>query len=426
MTGVNLRQVLIEQKGELSLDSLSNLVVREKLSEINTQSNLAQIITGVRRCGKSTLARMALKSNTFAYVNFDDERLAGISAEDLNTMLETAYMVYGDFDIILLDEIQNIEGWHLFVNRLLRNKMKVILTGSNSNLLSNEMASYLTGRYATIELLPYSFAEYLQAVNIQISTVETTKDRGLAVNSFVNYLESGGFPEVVQGENRQSYIYNLFDAIVTRDIIYRYDIRNIRTFREIAIWLTGNFATEISYNRIKKIFGLGSENTAKNYVTYLEDAWLFVMLPKFSFKKQESIRNRKIYLVDTAFASISGESSTQNTGRLLENVVMLHLLRIRMSLNYEIFYYKDNFEVDFVIYSQRSVNELIQVSVSLEDQATRNREIRALLSASNEVNCNLLTIITLTQSEVIEIEGKIINVKTVYEWLLGELLLPDN
>jgi hypothetical protein len=284
------------------------------------------------------------------------------------------------------------------------------------------MASHLTGRYIPIELFSFSFTEYLQAKKIHINNPFTAKGRGLATNYFMKYLHSGGFPEIIHNEeNKQTYIRNLFEAIVTRDIIYRYNIRHIRTFREIAVWLTAHFSTEISYNRIKNIFELGSENTAKNYVTYLEEAWLFISLSKFSFKKQESLRNRKIYLVDTAFAELSGESATENTGRLLENIVLLHLFRNRFQGGYEVYYYKKNVEVDFVVYSKRSVNELIQVSLSLGNEKTREREIRSLVRASGELHPKNVTIITLNQKEDIVVEGIQISIKPVTEWIFEQI-----
>ena len=421
MATVNYRQIILEQREELALNNTTDYVQREKKEEISTGTSLAQIITGVRRCGKSTLARMALNDLHYGYVNFDDERLSRLEATALNSLLEAVYSVYGDFSYLLLDEIQNVEGWHLFVNRLLRNNIKIILTGSNSKLLSSELASHLTGRYIPVELFPFSFTEYLQAQKISVANPFTAKGRGLATNYFFSYLYSGGFPEIVYNEeHKQTYIQNLFDAIVTKDIIYRYNIRYIRTFREIALWLTAHFSTEISYNRIKNIFELGSENTAKNYLTYLEEAWLFVTLSKFSFKKQESLRNKKIYLVDTSFAELAGESATENTGRLLENTVFLHLIRHRIQGGYEVYYYKKDVEVDFVIYSKRSVSELVQVSASLSDEKTRAREIRSLVRASEELHPKTATIITINQKEDIKTEGIDISVKPVVEWIFEQ------
>lgn len=412
------RQIILEQREELNRLEEATWVQRERQQDLNPDSKLAQIVTGIRRCGKSTLALLAIKDRRFAYVNFDDERLAGISAGDLNSILESLYTVYGDFTCLLLDEIQNIEKWHLFVNRLLRNNIRIILTGSNSNLLSREMATHLTGRYSTIELFPYSFKEFLQAKSRSINQLHTTGERGKATHLFTEYLVHGGFPEVVSGEKPEAYTRNLFDGIVTRDIIYRYDIRHVRTFREIAMWLTTHFGKEISYNRIKNIFDLGSENTAKNYVAYLEEAWLVITLPKFSFKKQESLRYRKVYLADTSFATVMGSGHAKNEGRLLENIVFLHLLRNRSIQGYELFYYKTTFEVDFVVYHNRQVTELIQVALHLDDPKTRKREINALLYGSDQLNPQKLTLMTMNTRETIEKDGKTIQVIPVVEWLV--------
>ncbi len=417
----DFRQIVEEQKAEIGFLKAANMILREKVQDVNTQSHLVQIITGIRRCGKSTLAWQALQNIDFAYVNFDDERFIHFKADRLNDLLESLYTVYGDFDHLLLDEIQNVEGWHLFVNRLLRNKIKIILTGSNSNLLSREMASHLTGRYATIELLPFSFNEYLDAQNITIPDLTTARGRGLGMKNLIDYLTAGGFPEVTRGEDRKKYVSNLFEAIVTRDIVFRYNIRNERTFREVALWLTGNFAKEISYNRIKNIFGLGSENTAKNYVSYLEEAWLLIRLSKFSFKKQESLRNRKLYITDNSFAEITGVTGSVNTGRLLENAVLLHLVRYRSRNMYEVFYYKSRYEVDFVIYSATKVRELIQVTTTLDHPRTRNREIRSLIEASKQLDCNKLTIITLNESAEFEEEERKIQVVPVLRWICNEV-----
>jgi uncharacterized protein len=414
----NYRNILLEQREEVAL--LNNLapVYRENADELDTTSKLAQVITGIRRCGKSTLAHMILAGKDYAYVNFDDERLINIEANHLNDLLEALYAVYGQFEYLFLDEIQNVEAWHLFVNRLLRKKIKIVITGSNSKLLSREMATHLTGRYKSIELLPYSFTEFLQAKGFQINKLDTAKEKGLALNYFEEYLQTGGMPEVVHGEEKNAYIRSLFEAIVTRDIFYRYDIRHTRAFREMALWLTGNFSREISYNRMKNIFGLGSENTAKNYLSHLEEAWLFITLQKFSFKKQESLRYQKLYLTDTSFASLSGESGSPDRGRLLENIVLLQLMRHRLKQQYEIFYYKDTIEVDFVIYSHRKVIELIQVALSLEDQKTRKREIKGLLAANETLNAQKLTIITLNQNEEIPAGKKVIHAVPITKWLL--------
>jgi len=414
----NFLQIITEQRDEIQVISASGWVPREQERAVNINSRLVQIITGIRRSGKSTLAHRVLTGTNYGYVNFDDERLTGLDAGSLNQLLEALYSVYGEFTHLLLDEIQNVDSWHLFVNRLLRNDIKIILTGSNAKLLSRESASQLTGRYSTIELFPFSFCEFLNSKGVKIIKSITAREKGILFNHFNEYMKTGGFPEVLAGEDKKIYLSNLFEAIVTRDIIYRYNVRNVRTLKEMAILLSGTFASEISYNRLKNIFALGSENTVKNYVSYFEEAWLFLSLPKFSFKKQESLRYRKIYLIDPGFTVISGENFSMNSGRLLENIVFLQLIRDARRLDYEVYYYKKNCEVDFVIYQKRKVIELIQVAISLEDSNTLKREVRSLITASRDLNTTKLTIITMREERELTADGLKIEVKPVDGWML--------
>lgn len=418
---LNYRQIVTEQKLEIPIATKFGWVTREQESAVNINSRLVQVITGVRRSGKSTLAHRALADTPYAYANFDDERLSGMAPDQLDYLLEALYTVYGDFKHLFLDEIQNVDNWHLFVNRLLRNDMHILITGSNSKLLSRELASHLTGRYSTIEMFPFSFREFLVAKGWPQMAEATAKSQGLLIRHFNEFMNDGGFPEIVSGEPKDTYAGNLFEAIVTRDIIYRYGIRHIRTFREVAHYLAANSGSEISYNRIKNLFGLGSENTAKNYVSYLEEAWLILTLSKFSFKRQESLRNRKTYIIDNSFCGVSGPQFSKNSGRLLENIVFLELMRKSRSGNFEVFYYKKTVEVDFVIYRDLKILELIQVAQETADIKTRNREIRALLAASGDLGTANLTIITLDERYELKEDGKVIRVVKITDWLTESL-----
>jgi len=297
--------------------------------------------------------------------------------------------------------------------------MHIIVTGSNSKLLNVELASHLTGRFSSIEIFPFSFAEYLAYKKFHFESW-TTKTTGLLKALYLEYSKSGGFPEVVRGESAESYITALFDSIVTRDIVFRHNIKYIRTFREIAMYLVNNFSSELSFNRIKTIFEIGSENTAKSYVSYLEEAYLILTLPKFSFKKQEQLRYRKVYTVDPAFISVLSDDFSKNKGRVLENIVYLELRRKAIKENYEIFYYKKQVEIDFIIYRRGEVKEMIQVCDTLDDKKTYNREIRALVQASTTMQAESMKIITLHDEFLIEKEGQKIQVVPIIKWLLRE------
>lgn len=414
----NYRQILAEQKAEIPAILATGWVKREQEDIIKINSRLVQIITGIRRSGKSTLSHRLLSGTRYAYVNFDDERLVNIDASELNTILEAVYSVYGDFTHLLLDEIQNVDSWHLFVNRLLRNNIHVILTGSNSRLLTRESASSLTGRYSIINLFTFSFTEFLRMKGINPVWNDTAREKGILMKLFDEYLATGGFPEVHTGEDQKTYLSNLFEAIVTRDIIYRYKIRNIRSVKDLAIILADKFSGEISFNRLKNILALGSENTVKNYISYFEEAWLFLTLPKFSFKKQENLRFRKIYNIDTGFSGISVNEKISDYGRNIENIVFLQLLRHSGRMNYELFYFKKNYEVDFVIYKNRKITELIQVASSVHDPKTFKREIRSLTSAADDLNAAKLTLLTLEDDEDIQINSRKIEIRNLVKWLL--------
>ena len=218
-----LEQVLLDQQEELSILYDVVLCSRKEESQVDLDSFMAQVVIGVRRSGKSTLCYNVLKSinKPFAYINFDDERLSRIQTEDLNTLLELLYKIYGDFKYLFLDEIQNVDGWHLFVNRLLRQRIHVLITGSNANLLSGELATHLTGRNDQIELFPFSFSEwcFCKDVNVIDSTTKAIAYRRAA---FDEYLRCGGFPELLQRKNKANYIGNLVNSILKRDIEQRY------------------------------------------------------------------------------------------------------------------------------------------------------------------------------------------------------------
>ena len=230
-----LERVLLDQKEELEVFRNKSFCNRAEEDLIDLDSNLAQVVIGVRRSGKSTLCFNALEKSkvSYAYVNFDDENLYDLTAKDMNDILQVLYSIYGDFTHLFLDEIQNIEGWHLFVNRMLRKGIHILLTGSNSKLLSGELASHLTGRHHTIELLPFSFKDWCSYNGIAIAPL-TTKNIGLLIGAFDKYLRQGGFPELLVEHNRTSYIDSLFHNIIKQDIQKRFNIKYIDSFERMA------------------------------------------------------------------------------------------------------------------------------------------------------------------------------------------------
>jgi len=413
------KQVLLDQQKEKNGILLESLTTRQEEVYFDLNSQLAQIVIGVRRSGKSTICHKVLKQNNinYAYINFDDERLYNLKTEDLNTVLEALYMIYGDFKYLFCDEIQNISSWFLFVNRLLRQKIRLIITGSNAKLLSSELSTHLTGRYNQIELFPFSFSEILEYKNIPADDDSTL---GLArrKSAFEEYLLQGGFPELFEVKNKKAYIRNLSNSIITRDIKQRFSIRYPEALRKMADYLTDTPCSEINYKNLAKQFSFGSAHTAENYVSYLRQAYLLIGLQKFSFKSRERIRNEKNYVIDTALIATTKEGfSEQNFGWRLENIVCIELLRRRNQTLNDVYYFKNGYEIDFVLVSDNKVVELIQVSVDISAQKTFNRETNALFRAADELRCNNLTLITLNENRIYTIDNQTINIISILKWL---------
>lgn len=423
----DLKRILSNQKAELETIDLGTLCTRKEEQEIQLNSKLAQIVIGVRRSGKSTLCQKVLLQSGvhFAYVNFDDERLQRVSAEDLDDILQELYAIYGAFTHLFLDEVQNVSGWYLFVNRLLRQGVKLILTGSNANLLSGELSTHLTGRYHQIELYPFSFAEYCAIKGVDINTA-TTLAYGLCDHALDEYIMSGGFPELITSPeiNKRNYLFSLREAIIKKDICHRYKVRYQQTLSDLANRLLDWFCQEKSFNDIADEMGINSVHTVKNYITYLQNAYLLCLVPKFSLKSSERNAGRKLYAVDNAFISQHENALlTESFGLRLENVVAVELLR-RLHSEYEQLYYLrkvQDFEVDFVVVESSHVRELIQVTYDFIDPSTKlyNREINSLLKGSKLTNCNNMTLIMMRgEKRDIEVNGKIIHCVLAADWLL--------
>ena len=416
-------QVLSEQKEYVQNYAPQKWVDRYEETLFEFDSTLAQIIIGVRRSGKSTLCHKVLLQHgvRYGYANFDDDRLANLRTEDLNTVLSCIYQIYGtDIKYIFLDEIQDVEGWHLFVNRLLRSNLHIVVTGSNAKLLSGELATHLTGRYNEIHLFPFSFYEYCAYHQIDLTSI-TTKAEAERKRAFMDYITTGGFPEIQNIRNKRGYVQSLMEAIVSKDIQRRFNIRNVDALRKIANHLINNVCQEVKYDDLAKILNL-TDMTTKKYVDYLRQAFLIQLLGKHSFKSKERIRNSKAYIVDPGLQNNRDNAfAAENIGWRLENVIYIELLR-RCTNNFlDIFYYKESprsKEVDFVVCNQDKAVELIQVAYDIDNAKTFKRETDSLIKASSSLHCDQLTLIAFTTTRDIEMAGKCIHFVSVIEWLL--------
>lgn len=345
--------------------------------------------------------------------------MSEVSTEDLNSILECLYKIYGDFNHLFIDEIQNIDEWYLFVNRLLRTGMHILITGSNAKLLSGELATHLTGRHLKIELFPFSFSEYCSYKNVSTSH-GTTKEKGLLRAAFDDYLHEGGFPELLNEKRKQAYINTLVESILKKDIEKRYSVKYKVAFENISNHLLNNAPVKINYNELQKMFALKSDHTAENYVNYAKNAYLICGLHKYSSKRKIRIRDEKAYAVDIALMNNRENAlAGANLGWRLETIVYIELLRRYRPQECDVYYYEETSgEADFLICKGNSVQKIIQVSYDISNPKTYKREINGLLLASAKTGCNDLMLITDHDEQSHTTEGKKIDIVSAYAWLV--------
>jgi len=374
-------------------------------------------VLGVRRCGKSIFSLLLAKEigKNFGHINFDDERLVGLRGGDLNKILQTFYELYGEVDFIILDEPQNVENWELFANRLRRTK-RVVVTGSNSQLLSGELVTALTGRHIDVFMFPFSFREILSFK----PDIYLTEDIAKVKRELEKYLEGSGFPEYLKFGPQ--IVVNIYEDIVNKDCIRRHGIRNERSFRELAKYLVSNFSSEFTYSKLSRVTGVKDVHTVKNYVEYLEQAFLIHVVERFSFKlKQQIIAPKKVYVIDHGFANFISFRLTKDFGRLLENIVCTELFN-RVSGGYDtrVYYFKNSrgHEVDFVLKQGAKVIQLIQVCHDISDPDVKKRELRSLVEAGKELRCENLLVITYDQESEEKFNGEKVKFLPIWKWLL--------
>ena len=420
----DIEKVLLEQQDELEALEVEVLIHRPEEDLINLNSKLAQVVIGVRRSGKSTLCFNALRKAGvhYAYANFDDERLEELETKDLDNVLQTLYKIYGKFDYLFLDEIQNIDGWPLFVNRLLRQRLHIIITGSNAKLLSTELATHLTGRHHKIELFPFSFKDWCSIKDVEYTRL-TTKNKGLLSKAYEEYFRQGGFPELISGEeNPKEYISTLIDNIISQDIKKRYKIRNIDALKRLAHHILNETPTLIVKETLQNIIGIKSERTLGNYLMYLNQTYLISTISKYSSRSRERARNEKSYAIDVAFMDKRENAfSGENLGWRLETVVYLELLRRKAGTENDIYYYQGrSAEADFVVCDGNKTLAVYQVSYDISNEKTRKREIKGCIAGAKATKCDNIFLITDHESEVIEEDGYTIQVIPIWEWLTRE------
>jgi len=383
--------------------AVKSSIEREKLKEVKILDSFAVILSGVRRCGKSTLLRQMIKKvKNFYYFNFEDPIAVSFELSDFQILEEVFKEEYGESDYYFLDEVQNVPKWELFVRSMLDKGKYFVITGSNASLLSKELGTRLTGRHIDYELFPFSFNEFLKL-----------KDKAPSIESFQEYFIKGGFPQYLKNDSSET-LKDLFSDIINRDISARHKIRNLKSLKEMAVYLITNVGKEFSYNSLKKTFNLGSVNSAISFISFFEDSYMLFTVPKFDYSyKKQVVNPKKVYSIDNGFSNANSASFSEDKGRMLENMAFLNLRRKHK----EIFYFQEKGECDFVIKEREKIIQAIQVCYHLTEQ-NKDRELNGLFEALNKFKLNEGLILTYNQDDHFELKGKSIKVMPLWKWLL--------
>lgn len=421
-----LKEVLLDNRNEVS---------RQKVIPRNFhfEDFGNYVFIGIRRAGKSFLLYQRIQQmlaqgytwDEMLYLNFEDERLIGMNAENLNTILEVHASISVKRPILFLDEIQNIEGWDKFARRLADNKYKVYITGSNAKMLGKDVATTLGGRYITINVYPYDFKEFLNVHEIHITkqTLSATESRAEVKRLFDNYFNFGGFPEGALLNAKRDYITSIYQKIYLGDIAARHSIENTFALRILFRKLAESIKQPISFTRITNIVASTgvkiAKNTVINYMEYAKDAFLLLPIQNIADKLAERKSNPKYYFVDNG---ILGLLTMDAKTSLLENLVAISLLRWYGTED-AVFFYNRNIEVDFYLPDRATA---IQVSYSINlSTDTFKREVDALVKLSKVLDCKRLLILTYDEEDIIEQNGYKIEVLPVWKWLLNGTCLPE-
>lgn len=412
-----IKEIITLQKREIEIKLKEKYIERNQNLKLN--NDLIKVIVGPRRAGKSFFAIHFLnKQGKFGYVNFDDEKLVEI--ENYDEIITAMNSVYDNPKFVLFDEIQNLPKWELFANRLQRQGYKLVITGSNSNLLSKELAAHLTGRHLLTNIFPFSFKEYLKLEDKELTITEKKE-------KLSQYLINGGYPEILLKKvELKEYLSLLFNSILYKDIVRRYKIRNPKQIEDLALYLISNAANEYSYNSLTKIGKIKSSHTTEKYLNYLEESFVLFSLNRFSYKVKEQLSsNKKIYCIDNGFIQAKAFKLSPDLGKLYENIAACKLKKEEVEGKLKFYYWKNQQqeEVDFVVKEGTKVKQLIQVCFNIKELETKNREIRALIKAKKELKCSNLLIITedTEKEEKAEWFGDkaVIKFIPLWKWLLA-------
>ncbi len=384
----------------------NDFVRRLYLKAMPKTSKHIEVISGIRRCGKSTLLKLLMKRHTksIAYFNFEDPRVYGFEVKDFSKL--DAIMGAG-IAAYYFDEIQNVPKWELFIRQLHDRGAKIYITGSNASLLSKELGTRLTGRHLRHELFPFAYAEYL--------TYTQQKDSDKAVST---YIQSGGFPEYLRDENPE-VLQLLLKDIVLRDIAIRYGIKNTIALMDMTLFLLSNVGKPVTFNSLRKAFNIGSANSVSDYLHWLEDSYLLFLLPKFSWSaKVAAVNARKVYVIDNGLVAANTLSFSKDSGRMLENAVYIHL---RQQQAVQLYYFKERYECDFVVATKKTVKHVLQVCHEVNND-NDDRELAGLIEAMQFFKLKKGIIVTLNQKDILETKAGLIELVPLREFYKMKLV----
>ncbi|MBU2652334.1 MAG: ATP-binding protein [Bacteroidetes bacterium] len=368
-------------------------IERDIAGQISLKGSHINIISGIRRCGKSTLLRQLFpKDEPFLFLNFEDPKLSGFALDDFNKLDEI--IKEKRVKKIYFDEIQVIPEWERYIRALHDEKYQVFITGSNASMLSRELGTKLTGRHLIREIFPFSYKEFLTFTGGKASTASSR-----------DYFNKGGFPEYLK-DTDQEILHQILYDIIYRDIAVRQQVRRHETLKQMLLYIISNISKVLSYNQLKNTFELGSATTVIDYLSYFQDSYLLFTIPRFDYSLKKQIFNpRKIYSIDTGLANANSLSFSKDEGRILENAVFLHYRR----KGAQVFYYTNRYECDFIIKEEGVINHCLQVCSSLKSD-NLTRETNGIIEAMEYCGVKKGLIVTTDQEDELKVKEHIINV----------------
>jgi predicted AAA+ superfamily ATPase len=412
-----LRQVIIDQQE--SFNGKENLIAREVDMDYCLKGNEIVVISGIRRCGKSSLLKLLAERVPGAklFLDFDDVRLADFEVANYQDVEDIAFELCKGKVSYFLDEIQNAPLWARWVNNLYSKGVKLFITGSNSTLLSSEISTFLTGRNKQVQLSTFSFSEFLalKGLNYDMTRLSSPQKAEIFRN-FGEYFRAGGFPLVVRNDDL-SLSRQYFDDMLNKDVIGRYRIREVKELKDLVLFLLSNVGKRYSYSKLRQVSGIRSLSTVKNFIEYFENAFILHKVELFDYSvRKQKVASSKVYAGDNSFLKTVAFNFTENLGQRLENLVFLQLER----LGAEVYYHADKHECDFITKQGLKVDRAIQVTVSLGDPKTKEREVDGLFDAMRRYKLDRGLIITLEEEGVIDKGQYRIVIAPAWKWLLED------